>query len=31
VRFLNGTVVEWDVTPEGEPLDALLKSIARLP
>ena len=31
VRFLNGTVVEWDVTPEGEPLDSLLESIARLP
>jgi hypothetical protein len=30
VRFLNGTIVEWDAAPEGEVLASLLKSIAHL-
>ncbi len=30
VRFVNGTIVEWDAAPQGEALASLLKSIARL-
>lgn len=30
VRFVNGTIVEWDAAPEGEALASLLKSIAHL-
>ena len=30
VRFLNGTIVEWDVAPQGETLTLLLKSISHL-